>query len=161
MLDLTVVNGVLTPISDGLGASAAAAHWVIGAYAVAFGGFLLVGGRTADLLGPRRMFAAGSAAFALTSLACAATPSMDLIAARGGQGLSAAFLEPAAVALLASLYPAGDGRVRALAIWGSVGSLGAISGSGPDLAFAPHSPPPPSCSRASPLAAAPPPVRLA
>ncbi len=129
IMDLTVVNGALEPIAGDLGASSASVHWVIGAYAVAFGGFLLAGGRTADVLGPRRTFAAGSAAFALASLACAASPGVaPLVAARGVQGLAAAFLEPAALALLASLYPVGRERARAFAIWGSVGSLGAVSG---------------------------------
>lgn len=129
IMDLTIVNGALEPIAGDLGASSASVHWVIGAYAIAFGGFLLAGGRTADILGPRRTFAAGSGAFALASLACAAAPGVaPLIASRGLQGLAAAFLEPAAVAILASLYPAGRERTQAFAIWGSVGSLGAVSG---------------------------------
>jgi MFS family permease len=129
VLDLTVVNGVLDPIGHDLGASQATLQWVIGAYAIGFGGFLLAGGRTADILGPRRVFAAGSLGFALASAACAAAPGpASLVAARGAQGLSAAFLEPAAFALLALAYPAGEGRIRALAVWGSVGGLGAVSG---------------------------------
>jgi MFS family permease len=123
------VNGVLQPAGRDLGASPAALQWVVGAYALAFGGFLLAGGRAADLLGPRRTFAVASAGFALASLACAAAPAVGpLFGARAVQGLAAAFLEPAAFALLAHLFPAGRERVRALAIWGSVGSLGAVSG---------------------------------
>jgi hypothetical protein len=80
-------------------------------------------------VGPRRAFAAGSLAFSLASLACALAPTAGLlIAARGAQGLSAAFLEPAAVALVATLHPSGPERTRAFAIWASVGSLGAVSG---------------------------------
>lgn len=129
VLDLTVVNGVLGPLGRDLGASTGMLTWVIGAYAVAFGGFLLAGGRVADILGPRRTFVLGSLGFALASLACAAAPGVvPLVAARAAQGLAAAFLEPSAVALLACLYPAGPRRLRALAVWGSAGSLGAVSG---------------------------------
>ena len=129
VLDLTVVNGVLEPIRGDLDASSTSVHWVIGAYAIGFGGFLLAGGRTADTVGPRRTFAAGSLSFALASLACAVAPTTGLlIAARGTQGLSAAFLEPAAVALVATLHPSGPERTRAFAIWASIGSLGAVSG---------------------------------
>jgi MFS family permease len=129
VLDLTVVNGTLGPIGHDLGASQVTLQWVIGAYAIGFGGFLLAGGRSADILGPRRVFAAGSLGFALASVACAAAPGAAfLVAARGAQGLSAAFLEPAAFALLAVAYPAGEGRIRALGVWGSVGGLGAVSG---------------------------------
>ncbi len=129
VLDLTVVNGALAPIGSDLGASRESLQWVIGAYAIAFGGFLLAGGRTADIVGPRRAFAAGSAGFALASLACATAPAiLPLVGARAAQGLSAAFLEPAAISLLAHMYPGGQERLRALAVWGSVGSLGAVSG---------------------------------
>ncbi len=129
VLDLTVVNGVLEPIRSDLHGSSASVEWVIGLYAIGFGGFLLAGGRTADVLGPRRTFAAGSLAFAVASLACAAAPTSGLlIAARGLQGVSAAFLEPAAMALLAALHPPGPDRARAFAVWASVGGLGAVSG---------------------------------
>jgi EmrB/QacA subfamily drug resistance transporter len=129
VLDATIVNIALPSIGRDLGASTATLSWVINAYVLAFGGLLLLGGRLADLLGRRRIFVAGLLVFGLASLAggLSASPGM-LIAARGVQGLGAALLAPAALALVTSLFPAGAERNKALGIWGSVAGSGAAVG---------------------------------
>jgi EmrB/QacA subfamily drug resistance transporter len=129
VLDVTIVNVAIPSLEDDLQLSPANVHWVVTAYAVAFGGALLVGGRLADVIGRRRAFAGGLALFTAASLACGLTPSGGaLIAARVGQGIGAAVLSPAAFAILMASFPAGRERNRAIAAWGSIGSLGAVSG---------------------------------
>jgi EmrB/QacA subfamily drug resistance transporter len=129
VLDLTIVNVALPALQADLGLSAHSLHWVVSAYAVAFGGFLLVGGRAADALGRRRVLVAGAALFTAASLACGLAPSgAVLVAARAAQGLGAALLSPSAFGLLVAAFPAGRERTRAIAAWGSIGSLGAVFG---------------------------------
>jgi MFS family permease len=127
--DVTVVTVVLEPIGDDLGLGAGALHWAIGAYAIAFGGLLLAGGRLADSIGRRRVLALGLAVLAAGSLGVAAAPSGHvLLSARALQGLGAALADPAAVGLLLGLFEGSASRTRALAMLSSVGSAGAAAG---------------------------------
>jgi EmrB/QacA subfamily drug resistance transporter len=129
VLDMTVVTVALPELQAGLGLPGASAHWVMTAYAVAFGGSLLVGGRAADAYGRRRMLRVGAGLFAAASLACAVAPTAAvLLLARAGQGVGGALLSTAAFGILVATFEAGPVRTRAIATWGSVGSLGAISG---------------------------------
>ena len=129
ILDFSIVNVALPTIQHALGFSAVGVEGVITAYATAFGGALILGGRVADLLGRRRMFAVGLTAFALTSLACAlaATPAL-LVVARAAQGLSAALLAPAALALLTTTFAEGPARNRALGLFGAATAVGFVAG---------------------------------
>ena len=124
-LDGTVVAIALPAIRSGLGFSAAALPWVVTAYALAFGGLLLLGGRAGDLLGRRRMLVAGVAVFTVASLAGGLAPTASvLLAARVVQGAGAAVAAPSALALLATVF-SGPARVRALALFSAAagGSL--------------------------------------
>ncbi|MCP2343282.1 MFS transporter [Actinomadura rupiterrae] len=128
-VDLLVVNVALPTIGTGLHIAETDLQWVVTAYAITFGGFLLLGGRAADLLGRRRVFTAGLALFTAASLACApATGGTFLIAMRGLQGLGAAAVLPAALSLVTDLFPEGPARDKALGIWGAVGASGATFG---------------------------------
>jgi MFS family permease len=103
--------------------------WVVNAYILMFGGFLLLGGRLADLLGRRRMFAAGLGVFATASLAGGlAQSALMLVLARGAQGLGAALVSPAALALLMTLFREGAERNRALGVWAALGGSGGAAG---------------------------------
>ncbi|WP_345694456.1 MFS transporter [Nonomuraea thailandensis] len=119
-IDVTVVNVALPSIETELGFTAASLSWVVNAYMVVFGGFLLLGGRAGDLLGRRRVFLAGLALFAVSSLGAglAASPAV-LVAARAVQGLAAALIAPMTLALIAVTFPPGTARNRAFAIWGA------------------------------------------
>jgi EmrB/QacA subfamily drug resistance transporter len=129
VLDVTIVAIALPAIQSELGLSAAALGWVVTAYTVAFGGFLLAAGRLADRVGRRRMFVAGLGLFGLASLACGLAPGGGwLFAARGAQGLGAALLTPAALALLTAAHPAGRQRARALAWWTAAAAGGGAAG---------------------------------
>src|SRR4051794_22483863 len=133
VLDVTIVNVALPSIQDALGFSADGLQWVINAYTLTFGGLLMLGGRMSDLLGRRRVFLAGMALFALASLAAGLAPSAGvLIAARAVQGVGAALLSPAALALVTVTFPAGRERNLALGIWGALagigGTLGVVAG---------------------------------
>ncbi|MFC9971570.1 MFS transporter [Spirillospora sp. NPDC127200] len=129
VLDVSVVNVALPAIRDELGVGAAGLSWVAGAYALVFGGFLLLGGRLADLYGRRRVFAAGLAVFAGASLAGGLAGSAGtLIAARAVQGLGAAVLAPATLTVLTTTFPEGAERTRALAVWTAVGLTGGAAG---------------------------------
>jgi EmrB/QacA subfamily drug resistance transporter len=129
VLDLTMVNVALPSLRDELGLSAPSLHWVVSAYAVAFGGFLLVGGRAADALGRRRALVVGAALFIAASLGCGlATSGGVLVAARALQGVGAALLSPSAFGLLVASFAEGRARTHAIATWGSIGSLGAVAG---------------------------------
>lgn len=129
VLDITVVNVALPSIRRDLDVPPGHLHWAISAYAVAFGGALLMAGRLADLRGRRRVFLAGMAAFGLFSLACGLAPSVEALAAgRALQGLGAALISPAALAILADAFPDGRARTTALGVWGSAGALAASSG---------------------------------
>ena len=128
-LDLTVVNVGLPAIGHGLGFSSVGLTWVIHAYALAFGGLLLLGGKVADRYGHRRVLLFGLALFGLASLAggLAQAPGY-LVAARAAQGVGAAALAPAALALLARTFPSGRARVRAFGVWSAVNASGGAVG---------------------------------
>ncbi|MGW6987663.1 MFS transporter [Streptomyces sp. NPDC054946] len=129
MLATSIVNVALPQIRAGVGLSDNGTTWVVNAYGLAFGALLLAGGRAADLIGRRRMLLAGIAVFGAASLAAgAATSSPALIAARAVQGVGAAAIAPAALALVMELYPPGPGRGRALGVWGAVSGAGGAAG---------------------------------
>ena len=128
VLDISIVNVALPSIKTDLNFSQESLQWVITAYSIFFGGFLLLGGRLADLLGRRRMFMAGVLLFTVSSLLDGlAWSEASLIAFRGLQGLGAAMMSPAALSILTTTFAEGRERNRALGIWGAVaGSGGAV-----------------------------------
>jgi EmrB/QacA subfamily drug resistance transporter len=128
VLDASIVNVALPSIGRGLHFSEQDLPWVVNAYLIAFGGFLLLGGRAADLLGRRRVFMAGLALVAISSLAAGfASTQGQLIAARAAQGLGAAIVSPAALSIVTTLFNDGAERNKALGAWGAVaGSAGAV-----------------------------------
>jgi EmrB/QacA subfamily drug resistance transporter len=129
VLDIAIVNVALPSIQTDLDFSQANLQWVISAYALVFGGFLLLGGRTADLLGRRRIFMIGLIAFTIGSLLCGlAWSEASLIGARAIQGLGAATISPAALAILMTTFAEGRERNIALGVWGAVGGFGAAAG---------------------------------
>jgi EmrB/QacA subfamily drug resistance transporter len=129
ILDASIVNIALPSIGRGLHVSLANLSWVVNAYVLTFGGFLLLGGRIADLLGRRRVFMVGLGVFSLASLAGGLAQSEAwLIGARAVQGLGAALLAPAALSLVTSVFREGAERNRALSIWGAVAGSGAAAG---------------------------------
>ncbi|MFB7262402.1 MFS transporter [Streptomyces nojiriensis] len=129
MLATSIVNVALPQIRAGAGLSDGGTTWVVNAYGLAFGALLLAGGRVADLLGRRRVLLAGLAVFAGASLAAGLTASAGvLITARAVQGVGAAAIAPAALALVMDRFPPGPGRGRALGVWGAVSGAGAAGG---------------------------------
>ena len=129
VLDATIVAVALPAMQADLGLSTTALGWVITAYTLTFGGCLLAAGRLADRTGRRRAFVAGLVLFALASLACGLAPSGGaLLAARALQGLGAALVAPAALALLTATRPAGRARARALGWWTAAAAGGGASG---------------------------------
>jgi EmrB/QacA subfamily drug resistance transporter len=129
VLDVSIVNVALPSIKTGLHFSTTGLQWVVSAYTLTFAGFLLLGGRASDLLGRRRVFMAGIALFVTASLGCALAGSRDLlVAARTLQGLGAAVVSPATLAIIATSFAEGRARNRALGIWGAIGGVGAASG---------------------------------
>jgi len=129
VLDIAIVNVALPSIQVDLGFSQENLQWVISAYALVFGGFLLLGGRSADLLGRRRIFLAGLIVFTLASLfAGLAWSEASLISARAFQGLGAAVITPAALSILSTTFVEGRERNIALGVWGAVGGFGAAAG---------------------------------
>ncbi|MFZ0088553.1 MAG: MFS transporter [Solirubrobacteraceae bacterium] len=129
ILDVSIVNIALPSIRGGLGFSTTGLQWVVNAYTLTFAGLLMLGGRSADLLGRRRVFLAGTAMFALSSLACALASSRGLlIGARGIQGIAGAITSPATLSIITSTLPEGRERNRGLGLWGAMGALGASSG---------------------------------
>jgi len=129
VLDIAIVNVALPSIKTDLGFSQENLQWVISAYALLFGGLLLLGGRAADLLGRRRMFLIGIAVFTLASLASALAWSEGaLIGARALQGLGAAIVTPAALSIISTTFAEGTERNKALGAWGAVGAFGAVAG---------------------------------
>jgi EmrB/QacA subfamily drug resistance transporter len=129
VLDIAIVNVALPSIKVDLGFSQENLQWVISAYALFFGGFLLLGGRAADLLGRRRLFLAGIVLFTLASLLAGfAWSETSLIAARSLQGLGAAVISPAALSILSTTFTEGRERNIALGVWGAVGGFGAAAG---------------------------------
>src|ERR671910_2985474 len=108
LVDDTITNVALPTIAADLGFSESSLSWVVNGYLLTFGGFLLIGGRLADRFGARRVFALALAGFALTSALCGLAPSGEvLVGARAAQGITAALLSPAALAILLATYPAG------------------------------------------------------
>ena len=129
ILDVSIVNVALPSIQEDLHFSPGDLQWVLSAYALTFGGFLLLGGRAADLLGRRVVFMSGVALFTLASLACGLSGSEGmLIAARAVQGLGAAILSPAALSIITTTFEEGSERNKALGIWGAMGGSGAAVG---------------------------------
>ncbi len=129
VLDASIVNIAMPALGKGLGLDPAMLSWVITAYVLPFGGLLMLGGRLADRYGHRRMFLAGVAGFIAASLVAGLSVSGQmLLAARAVQGASAALLAPGALSLLMQLFPATDGRDKALGIWGAVAGLGSVAG---------------------------------
>ncbi len=129
VLDIAIVNVALPSIKLDLGFSQENLQWVISAYALFFGGFLLLGGRLADILGRRRIFIVGLVLFTVSSLAAGlAWSEASLIAARAFQGLGAAIISPAALSILTTTFAEGKERNVALGVWGAVGGFGAAAG---------------------------------
>jgi EmrB/QacA subfamily drug resistance transporter len=129
VLDIAIVNVALPSIKVDLGFSQGDLQWVISAYALVFGGFLLLGGRAADMLGRRRIFLVGIVVFTLASLfAGLAWSEPSLISARAVQGLGAAIITPAALSILSTTFAEGRERNIALGAWGAVGGFGAVAG---------------------------------
>jgi EmrB/QacA subfamily drug resistance transporter len=129
IIDLTIVNVSLPTIGRDLHFTQASLQWVVTAYALTFGGFLLLGGRAADLLGRRRILMVGLGLFTAASLACAlATSEAVLIATRAVQGLGAAIMLPAALSIVMNMFEEGAARNKALGIWGGLGAGGATVG---------------------------------
>ena len=129
VLDIAVVNVALPSIQTDLGFSQENLQWVISAYALLFGGFLLLGGRAADLLGRRRVFLVGIVVFTAASLLSGlAWSEGSLIGSRALQGLGAAIISPAALSILTTTFPEGSERNTALGAWGAVGAFGAVAG---------------------------------
>jgi EmrB/QacA subfamily drug resistance transporter len=129
VLDIAIVNVALPSIKVDLGFSQENLQWVISAYALVFGGFLLLGGRAADLLGRRRIFLVGVVVFTIASfLAGMAWSEGSLIGARAVQGLGAAIISPAALSILSTTFREGRERNIALGVWGAVGGFGAAAG---------------------------------
>ncbi len=129
ILDVSVVNVALPSIRHGLGFSEADLQWVVNAYTVTFAGFLLLGGRAADLIGRRRVFVGGLVLFALTSLVGGLAQSQGwLIAARAAQGLGGAVIAPASLSILTTTFEEGAARNRAVGIWGAMGGAGGAAG---------------------------------
>jgi EmrB/QacA subfamily drug resistance transporter len=129
ILDITVVNVALPSIGSDLGIGTSDLQWVITAYTLAFGGLLLVGGRATDLFGARRLFLGGLLVFTAASLTAAlAEGEAQLLLARIGQGIGAAFLSPAALSLVSTIFPEGRERRRALTAWAAVAASGGAFG---------------------------------
>jgi EmrB/QacA subfamily drug resistance transporter len=129
VLDVAIVNVALPSIQVDLGFSQENLQWVVSAYALVFGGFLLLGGRAADLLGRRRLFVAGLVVFSVGSLLAGfAWSDVSLIGARALQGLGGAAITPAALSILSTTFVEGRERNIALGVWGAVGGLGAAAG---------------------------------
>jgi EmrB/QacA subfamily drug resistance transporter len=129
VLDIAIVNVALPSIQADLGFSQEDLQWVISAYALLFGGFLLLGGRVADLLGRRRLFVAGLVVFSAASLLSGlAWSDSALILARAVQGFGAAMITPAALSILMTTFAEGRERNTALGVWGAVGAFGAVAG---------------------------------
>jgi EmrB/QacA subfamily drug resistance transporter len=129
VLDATIVNVALPTIKVDLGFSEQSLSWVLNAYTLIFGGFLLLGGRAADRLGRRRLFMAGIALFSGASLLCGLSQSEGmLLIARGLQGLGGAMVSPAALSLILTTFAEGPERNRALAVWGAIAGAGGAIG---------------------------------
>src|SRR5438094_797329 len=129
VLDISIVNVALATIKTDLHFSEASLQWVVSAYAIVFGGFLLLGGRLADLLGRRRIFVVGVALFTLSSALCGlAWSSGSLVGFRAIEGLGGALFAPAGLSLLMTTFREGRDRNLALGLWGAASGSGAAVG---------------------------------
>jgi EmrB/QacA subfamily drug resistance transporter len=129
VLDIAIVNVALPSLGKDLHFTPGNLQWVVTAYSLTFGGFLLLGGRAADLLGRRRLFMVGVALFTSASLLAGLSVSEGmLIGARALQGLGAAIVSPAALSIITTTFAEGPERNKALGIWGAVGGSGAAAG---------------------------------
>jgi EmrB/QacA subfamily drug resistance transporter len=129
LIDDTIVNVALPSIGADLDMAESDLSWVVNAYFLTLGGFLLAGGRAADLIGRRRMLVAALIAFSAASLVGGFAGSGELlVAARAVQGLAGALLSPAALSILLATFPAGAERTRALGVWAALSGLGAATG---------------------------------
>ena len=129
LLDGSIVNVAIPQIQDHLHFSVQNLQWIASAYLLTYGGFLLLGGRAADLLGRRRLLVAGTALFGITSLVCGLAGSEGvLIGGRLAQGLGAAMMTPAALSILTTSFHTREDRVKALGAWGGVGALSGAAG---------------------------------
>jgi EmrB/QacA subfamily drug resistance transporter len=128
-LDASIVNVALPSIARDLHFSVQSLQWVLSGYIVTYGGFLLLGGRVADLLGRRRILVAGTALFGLASLAGGLAPNAGtLVGARLAQGLGAALMSPAALSILTTSFSYGTDRVKALGAWGAMAGMASVAG---------------------------------
>ncbi|MDQ5822387.1 MAG: MFS transporter [Actinomycetota bacterium] len=133
ILDATITNVALPSIQADLGMSDANLQWIVNAYALLFGGFLLLGGRAGDLIGRKRVFLAGVALFTIASLICGLAQSETaLIVARGIQGLGAALVSPAALSIVTTTFREGAERTKAMGVWAAIavggGAVGLVLG---------------------------------
>src|SRR3954470_8485524 len=129
ILDVAIVNVALPSIARDLHFAAGNLQWVVTAYTLTFGGFLLLGGRAADIYGRRKIFIVAVSAFALMSLLCGlAATDTQVIIARAAQGLAAAFMSPAALSIVLSEFREGKERNTALGVWSGVSAGGAAVG---------------------------------
>src|SRR5919202_6252672 len=129
VLDINAVVVALPTIGQDLGFAAGDLQWVVTAYVLFFGGFLLLAGRLADIFGRRRMFVSGLALFTVSSLGCGlAWSPLALVVLRGAQGLGAAMLVPAALAIISTTFPEGRERNLAMGVWTAVAAGGGAAG---------------------------------
>jgi EmrB/QacA subfamily drug resistance transporter len=129
VLDVAIVNVALPSIEKDLNVTETTVQWVLIAYAITFGGFLLLGGRMADLLGRKRIFLVGLTLFTFASLVCGLATNIGvLIGARAVQGIGAAIISPAALSIVTTTFEEGAERNKALGIWGALGGSGAAAG---------------------------------
>jgi EmrB/QacA subfamily drug resistance transporter len=129
VLNVSIVNVALPSIQGDLDLSAIATQWLVTAYTMSFGGLLIVGGRAGDLLGRRRLFLSGLTFFSIASLVGATSRSAGmLVATRAVQGVGAAVIAPTALALLATTFPEGAARNRAIGMYGATASVGFVAG---------------------------------
>ncbi|HUJ54382.1 MAG TPA: MFS transporter [Gaiellaceae bacterium] len=129
VLDVSIVNVALPSIGRSLHFSQTGLQWVITAYAITFGGFLLLGGRAGDILGRKRLFLVGVTIFSIASLVCGLSGSTGvLVAARAVQGFGAAIVSPATLSIITTTFEEGAERNKALGIWGAMGGSGAAAG---------------------------------
>src|SRR3954471_16068946 len=129
VLDVAIVNVALPSIEEDLKVTETTVQWVLIAYAITFGGFLLLGGRMADLLGRKRIFLLGLVLFTAASLVCGLANNISvLIGARAVQGVGAAIISPPALSIVTTTFAEGAERNKALGIWGALGGSGAAAG---------------------------------
>jgi EmrB/QacA subfamily drug resistance transporter len=129
VLDVAIVNVALPSIETDLNVTETTVQWVLIAYSITFGGFLLLGGRMADLLGRKRIFIIGLTLFTIASLVCGLANDISvLIGARAVQGIGAAIISPAALSIVTTTFEEGAERNKALGIWGALGGSGAAAG---------------------------------